>query len=423
MALLAGCGAAADPSIAVPSLGGARAAVAGLIAGDVLREARAFDPTVTFELRFEASAEDASMAIAAYDATMAELGLTAGILVQTASGVPLPVPTLVLARAQGSTIWNTGPDLPSPMARARFSGVGITCPTFRQTPIAFDVRSVRYAVEIGADQVLIGLHSGALLALRPGEAPRMVETSTVIPNGVTAAAARADGSVALVSTDCCVYDGVLTGDLVTLSAPRCQPLAECEFVVDAVVDGSTDLVWMAGDGGVIRHTPPATFTRLGALSDQPGSGRVVRDDRGVLYAAQQGTHLGVASPRGFSLETPPILGVNLTALSFVEGVGVLLGDSAGHIVRRDEDGHYEALGDPGFFTGVTRMLALPNGRFWAIGGSGEGAVWHDGEFCPLEQVGAGLVLYAPRFGGGWLFIGAAESGPNAVGIWIRPVDL
>lgn len=278
---------------------------------------------------------------------------------------------------------------------------------------------MRYAVEI-ADQVLIGQHDGSLLAIRPGEPPRVVTTSTTIPTGVVAAAPREDGTAALVSTDCCVYEASIDGDELTLSRPRCQAPDECEFVVDAVAAPTgRGLSWVTGEGSVVDLGADGRFERLGKLEDLRGTARIVRDDAGVLFAAQRGTHVAVADGSSFTLERPPIPGVNLTALAFAGPAGLLVGDSAGHVLRRTGPDAWEPLGDPGFFTGVTRMIAFPPDRFWAIGGSGEGAVWSGGEFCPLEQVGAGLVLFAPRFGGGWLFIGASVTGEGAVGIWIR----
>ncbi len=425
---LGGCSDDPAPDLALPSLGSARTVVAGLVVDGALREARVLDPRLTPTLRFDAASEvvaRGTVTLAGYEATLASLGVREGPLVPVADGLPLPAPQVVLTRALDveSAPWAPAPALPPALADARFPAFGPVCPTFRQTPIAFPEAGVRYAVEIAGDQVLVGLDSGALVAIRPGEQPRPVTTSTAISDGIATAVPRPDGSVALIDAFCCVYGGTLAGDVITIDPPECPVEEVGGIVVDAIAHAdSAGLTWLTYDGKVTAYTPGRGFRQLGRLEEREGAGRVTIDGAGVTFAGQATQRIGWAEPGGdLRLETVPVIGAHITALAHVPGIGTLVGDSGGHVFRRDGAGDYAELGDPGLFTGVTLFRPFPPDRLWVIGGSGEGAVWQDGQFCPLQQVGAGLVFYGPRLGDGWLLIGRRSAGSDvAVATWVRP---
>lgn len=427
--LTAACSSEPPPELALPSLGSARTVVAALLVDGALRETRALDPRTTPTLGFDAPADVVALgtvALAGYEDGLAALGLTAGLLVPVAEGNALPQPQVLLTRALdvADAPWAPASALPEPLAAARFDAFGSMCPTFRQSPIAFPEPGVRFAVEIAGDQVLVGLASGALMAIRPGEQPRAVTTSTAIEEGIASAVARPDGTVALIGAFCCVYGGTLEGDVVRIDpAAECPPADQCGIVVDAVAHAlDRGITWITYDGKVTTYQPARGFAQLGRLPTE-GEGRVAIDDAGATFAAQASDQLGFAA-RGdpLRLETVPLTGQHLTALAHVEGVGTLLGDSAGHVLRRDGTNQYFELGDPGLFSGVTTFRAFPPDGVWVIGGSGEGAVWRDGAFCPLEQVGAGVVFHAPRFGDGWLLIGRRVAGTDVVATWVRVVE-
>lgn len=429
-ALAAACSDDPAPDLALPSMGSARTVVAGLVVDGALREARVLDPRMTGTLRFDAPDDvvaRATVALAGYEATLSSLGVAEGPLTPIADGHPLPTPQVVLTRALdvADAPWAPQSALPPALADARFPAFGPVCPTFQQSPIAFPEAGVRFAVEIAGDQVLVGLDSGALVAIRPGEQPRPVATSTAISAGIATAVPRPDGSVALIDAFCCVYGGTLAGDVVTVAAPECPMNDEGGIVVDAIAHAdSAGLTWITFDGKVSSYTPGRGFRQLGRMQEQEGPGRVTIDGAGVTFAGQRARRIGVADPGGdLRLEPVPVVGQDITALAHVPGIGTLIGDSGGHVFRRDGAGDYAELGDPGLFSGVTLFRPFPPAGVWVIGGSGEGAVWQEGQFCPLQQVGAGLVFYGPRLGSGWLLIGRRNTGSDVVvATWVRPVE-
>lgn len=424
--LLVACADDAPQALSLPSLGSARTAIAGLIVDGRLIEARALDLSDTSTLEFDAppaQVEAGTAALVGYDDTLAELSLAAGRLTPVPDGQPLPAPGLVLTRVLGeaSAAWAPSAALPPALADARFDAFAPVCPTFRQAPIAFPTPRVRYAVELASTQVLIGLDTGALMALRPDESPRPITTSSSISAGIATAVPRADGSVDLIDAFCCVYRGTLAGDVLEVGAPECPAREACGIVVDAVAHGDA-LTWITLDGKLMRHTPGIGFEPLGRLLELEGEGLVTHDDAGTTFAAQRTGRLAVVDAAGLRLEDVPDIGRQITALAFVPGVGTVLGGAAGQVVRRDGPGRYTTLGDTGLGGFVTFLGQFPPEALWIVAGNGGGVVWRRGEACPIQQVGAGVVQFAPRFGGGWLLIGHRTTASEVtVATWVRPL--
>lgn len=425
--VLVACADETPLDLALPSLGSARTAIAALIVDGRLAEVRALDLTSTPTLLFDApraQVEAGTAALVGYDDTLAGLGLEAGRLTPVADGQPLPTPGVVVTRALGeaSAAWTPSAALPPALADARFDAFAPVCPTFRQAPIAFPTPGVRYAVEVAGAQVLIGLETGALMALRPDERPRSITTSSSISAGVATAVARADGSVDLIDAFCCVYRATLEGDVLQVAPPECPAREACGIVVDAVAHGDA-LTWITLDGKLMRHTRGAAFEPLGRLLEVEGDGHVTLDEAGTTFAAQRSGRLAVVDGAGLRLEDVPDVGRQITALASVPGVGTVLGGAAGQVVRRDGPGSYTSLGDTGLGGFVTFLGLFPPDALWIVAGNGGGVVWRRGEACPIQQVGAGVVQFAPRFGGGWLLIGhRTVASEVTVATWVRPVN-
>jgi hypothetical protein len=425
--VLAACADETPLDLALPSLGSARTAIAALLVDGRLVEVRALDLTDTPTLLFDApraQVEAGTAALVGYDDTLAGLGLEAGRLTPVADGQPLPAPGLVLTRAldEASAAWAPSATLPPALADARFDAFAPVCPTFRQAPIAFPTPGVRYAVEVAGAQVLIGLETGALMALRPDEQPRPITTSSSISAGIATAVPRADGSVDLIDAFCCVYRATLAGDVLQTGPPECPAPEACGIVVSAVAHDDA-LTWITFDGKLMRHTRGAGFEPLGRLLEAEGDGKVARDEAGTTFAAQRSSRLAVVDSAGFRFEDVPDVGREITALAVVPGVGLVLGGAAGRVVRRDGPASYSALGETGLGGFVTYLGQYPPDALWIVAGNGGGVVWRRGEACPIQQVGAGVVQFAPRFGRGWLLIGhRTVASEVTVATWVRPVD-
>lgn len=425
--VLVACADEAPLDLALPSLGSARTAIAALIVDGRLVEVRALElsgaPTLQFDAP-RAQVEAGTAALVGYDDTLAGLGLEVGRLLPVPDGQPLPEPGVVLTRALGeaSAAWAPSAALPPALADARFEAFAPVCPTFRQAPIAFSTPGVRYAVELAGTQVLIGLETGALMAVRPEEQPRPITTSSSISAGIATAVPRADGSVDLVDAFCCVYRATLDGDVLQTGAPECPAADACGIVMDAVAHGDA-LTWITYDGKLMRHTRGGGFEALGRLLEAEGDGKVARDEAGTTFAAQRSGRLAVVDDAGFRLEEVPDVGRQITALASVPGVGLVLGGAAGQVVRRDGRDSYTSLGDTGLGGFVTFLGLFPPDALWIVAGNGGGVVWRRGDACPIQQVGAGVVQFAPRFGGGWLLIGHRTLASEVtVATWVRPVD-
>jgi hypothetical protein len=98
----------------------------------------------------------------------------------------------------------------------------------------------------------------------------------------------------------------------------------------------------------------------------------------------------------------PALVFGPTALEREPGFDVVLGTEAGGgVYRRSADGTWSELAGSPITVNVTAFGAKGE-ELMAAGAAGLIAIYHDGEWCPVQSVGSGIAKAVMPFGGGWL---------------------
>jgi hypothetical protein len=277
------------------------------------------------------------------------------------------------------------------------------------------------ALELPAGEVLVGTSDEEMFHLRPDVAPSTV-TLSQIELRFSTGALDAAGRVWLGNQHGCLLRGEYRDRRLDLESLGCEPSgAAIHSMVVTGAGDSAEIYLITRYGELMRWTLGGGFSRLHAFSfgELFNDGRVALDDRGRIFAAVYGSPRLIRIEDGVTVEeSPPLVGAYLTALEFVPGFGLTVGDASG-LVLRWEAGRWEVLGDPGFFYGVT-TFAVITGRLWVVGGTGETSLFTAEGFCPVEQSGASAVLFVRRLGDGWVLLGPKHPLSMTLGAtWVR----
>jgi len=383
--LLGACTQSDVVRVSLPPLGSAQSAILTLTAGND-RRAWALDLSSNpVDAPFIESGEAVDLALAAYEAPLVRIGLTAGPLDLAAHMDGRSLPSVVASfemRVESSTAaWHTVNDVPPVIGRIRVPGPEGPCADLVQTTLTLPVmQSPGVLLVLDGERVLIGTHQGSFfIATRTGLTP--VPALDGLPG--MAFARISDGTLWLFGRGGATARGTLeTGFTRTSSAPLARDLVLAEpvpgvrddfFVVSRLgdvfrYDGSRWLTLFDGRGGdtYFRSFVSLSPTHFLLTSD---SEIVHRYDRGTIVDETPATAAVAGETREIeALALIPELGV-VASTSFDGKFAVDSGDRRWRLLPTP------AASATGLGVGADEMIAY-RGGFWVAGTTGAHTQWY-----------------------------------------------
>ncbi|MFO0729085.1 MAG: hypothetical protein U1E65_35220 [Myxococcota bacterium] len=330
--------------------------------------------------------------------TAAKLRLFAGpLLVDPDQGEHLPAFQVIRTRALQGGAWSEPATLPAPLGETRFKLAPIVDPCPKASPRVFELDSTAPVGWAGT------MTSSAVVATQDGEFFTLDRDLHLTTYGSVPfyfwGLGSVDGQLLIGNHNCVHRAGFREG------RPELGPIIHCTPTAGQyrLVTGPHGFV-IVTEGVITFHTTTASVTAhysepvdWGPATLLPTGVYVLAppfDDGALRFVDPEQTWREVIDPS-----------VGIRSVNWVEGVGLLAGDTSGKVYLRSSPGHWDLVGDTGFYAGVDSFWPIPGG-FLALGGTADGVVFFPGHgFCPGAAVSAGPAPSVTRLGSGYVFVG------------------
>lgn len=356
--------------------------------------------------------DDPELSVLASERTAAELRLKPGALPIVAEGEPLPELPLRYTRRLRDDAWATFTALPPSLAavRVKLEPIPDPCPQIRPEQLLFDSLARSGWAATLTSSVVVATIEGEFFIV---DRDRRI-TNTMGANFFFWGVAALDGQL-LVGSRACVYRTIFQGDRPALrEALYCHPEGQEGGML---VAGSAGFAVAREDG--VAFVDSSTQSLFRAALDRYEVGTLTPAQELVLASRAEPRSVRFVTKQRTWIEPIELLADEINSLAWVEGTGLMVGDSGGNVYVRDTPGHWRTLGDPGFFTAATGFAPLPNG-FLVTGDTAEGALFLNGHgFCEVVPMSSGPLPAITRLGSGYLFFGQRHSTSRFIGAsWV-----
>ena len=350
--------------------------------------------------------------ILASERSAAELRLKAGALQTLPDGEPLPDLPLRYTRRWQDQDWSSFTVLPPSLAavRVKLEPIPDPCPQIRPEQLLFDSLARSGWAATLTSSVVVATIEGEFFIV---DRDRRI-TNTLGANFFFWGVAALRGQL-LVGSRACIYRAIFEGGRPALrEALYCQPEGREGGML---VAGKSGFAVAREDG--VAFVDSSTQTLLRAALDLYEVGTLTPDNELVLASRAEPRSVRFATKQRTWIEPIELVADEINSLAWVEGMGLMVGDSGGNVYVRDTPGHWRSLGDPGFFTAATGFAPLPDG-FLVTGDTAEGAVFLNGHgFCDVVPMSSGPLPAITRLGSGYLFFGQRHSTSRFIGAsWV-----
>lgn len=356
-----------------------------------------------------------------YERTLAQLGLQEGPLnpAPVGQGELLPDASRLLSvqlSEKSDGAWRTPAELSEVMRSLRVSRAGNDCIDFEPEVVGLpEGSSVLTAQPLSDDSLLLITEVGAYTL---SSALELRAVQTTIPESgehvITSGMLRADGTLWL-STERDFYTAVLQDqELVATRFSAPPPSTEIIGMVEGPSNRQLTALTHAGEIFILDldarswrrlyRSPEFNPTvRAGMTRLEDGRIAVVRAfDPNVIFIETDGT---------LSQESPESTGFGFSSIRWIEGLGLVIGSTAGELSVRQADGTWRSLGPSGL-TQEVQALAYFDGGLVSGGTDGNFSQFRiDLGFCePQLDLTVSTIRHITPFAGGLLLTGRRVAG-------------